>query len=125
MPTTVRIAIFSTDPEAGVEDNVDSVTQAQNTRHERWSIFGGQDPVRMYWPLNGEMNLFLQLWLPQPATAESTFRITFPGATSWLGWECIVPAIGRINLMLRKPATTDIIELVADPFSIEADAIYF
>lgn len=125
MPTTVRIAIFSTDSESGTEENVDSVTSTETSRRERWSIFGGQDPLRFYWPLAGEMTLFLQLWQPQPATAETTFKITAPGGLSVLSWDCVVPAAGRINLMLRKPATTDIIELVADPFSIEAEAVYY
>ncbi|GEM_PF-5504875 len=125
MPTTVRIAVFSTDPISSSENNVDSVTQTQNSRHEHWSIYGGMDVVRFYWPLDGEMNLFLQIWQPQPAVNESTFRITFPGATGVLGWECVIPLVGKVPLMLRKPATTDIIEVAADPFSVEVEAIYF
>lgn len=125
MPTTVRIALFSSDPQVGTEDNVDSVIQAQSSRHERWSIGGGMEQVRFYWPLEGEMNLFLQLWQPQPAINDTVFRILFPGAMTWLGWECVVPKAGRINLLLRRPATTDIIEVAADQYSVEVDAVYF
>lgn len=125
MPTTVRIALFSTDSQTGTEDNVDSVTQTQSSRRERWSIGGGMDPTRFYWPLDGEMNLFLQLWQPQPAISETTFKITFPSDPSGRGWECVVPLAGRINLLLRKPAPTDIIEVSADQYSVEVDATYF
>lgn len=122
MPTTARIAITLTDPESSTEENVDSVTSSEGGRHERWTIPGGVGEIRMYWPLSGELNVFLQVWQPQPALDTTIFTLRFPGTD---GWSCAIPRVGRVPMMFRVPYGTDIIEAIADPFSVEVDAMYF
>jgi len=75
----------------------------------------------MFWPLSGELNVFLQIWQPQPALGASSFQIKYAGTE---GWTCVIPQVGRVPLMLRMP-NTDIFEIYCDPYSVEVEAIYF
>jgi hypothetical protein len=125
MPTTIRIAASLTDINSSSEDNVDFVRTTQAGRHERWSIGGGNPATRFYWPLEGESNLFLQIWQPQPALHETTLSISYPNTSNWSGWGILVPAVGRVPFLVSKPPLTDIIELIADQYSVEVDALFF
>lgn len=125
MPTTVRFVILSTDPEAGIENNMDVILPAQSSRHEHWTIAGNVPAIRFFWPVEGEMYLFLQLWRPQPATEEAPFFVSTPGDAGWIGWDIMVPPVGRTYLLLRKPRVSDIIEMYADRFTVEVEGIYF
>jgi len=127
MPSTARVFISLTDTNSATEENVDFVAPTSGGRHERWSIYGGAEEVRFFWPPTGELNLFLQVWQIQPATSATTFKLFFPAVGGW-GWYFTVPAgPGKIPLMLRKPpdASGDNFYVLADPFSVEVDAIYF
>jgi hypothetical protein len=110
-----------TDPDSSTEENLDYVASTPNGRRERWSIYGGTEPVRFYWPLSGELNGFFQIWQIQPASGETIFKISYPGTE---GWSFVVPAIGRVPLLLRMPST-DILEISSDPWSTEVEVMYF